>query len=61
MLDKRIALMLIFIVGILSISAVNAVEDGDNSVIVDDNPIIVESTQNVTTSNLNLNEVRKQF
>ena len=56
MLDKRIALMLIFIVGILSISAVNAVEDGDNSVIVDDNPIIVESTQNVTTSNLNLND-----
>ena len=56
MLDKRIALILIFIVGILSISAVNAVEDSDNSVIVDDSPIIVESTQNVTASDLNLND-----
>ena len=49
--------MLIFIVGILSISAVNAVEDIDNSDIAnDDSPIIVESTQNVTASDLNLND-----
>jgi hypothetical protein len=57
LLDKRIALMLIFIVGILTISAVNAVEDIDNSDIADDDsPIIVESTQNVTASDLNLND-----
>ena len=56
LLDKRIALILIFIVGILSISAVNAVEDSGNSDIVDDSPIIVESTQNVTASDLNLND-----
>ena len=56
LLDKRIALMLIFIVGMLSISAVNAVEDSGNSDIVDDSPIIVESTQNVTVSDLNLND-----
>ena len=49
--------MLIFIVGILTISAVNAVEDIDNSDIADDDsPIIVESTQNVTASDLNLND-----
>ena len=40
----------------LSISAVNAVEDSGNSDIVDDSPIIVESTQNVTASDLNLND-----
>ena len=56
LLDKRIALALIFIVGMLSISAVNAVEDSGNSDIVDDGPIIVESTQNVTVSDLNLND-----
>jgi len=55
LLDKRIALILIFIIGILSISAVNAVENGGDSYIGEDSSIIVESEQEANASNLSIN------
>ncbi len=55
LLDKKITLLLIFVVGILSISAVNAFEN-NSSIDVWDNATIVDSTQIANESDLDLNE-----
>ena len=53
MSGKKIIFVLIFIFGILSISAVNAFEGSENSTDIGDNVTVVDSTPNVEVSDLN--------